>query len=278
MNNLIPIIFILWIIFKIYKISIYKERFSTNNIFISLTTSPKRILHIEHLLNNLSTQTIKPNKIILNLPFVFKRDNSEFKEIPKFIQNYPLVIINRVEDIGPATKILGSLSIVDNPEDIIISVDDDIEYSKNMIEILYNQSVKNPNAIITGESFMRTNDNKAQLLEGYSGVLYKRKFFNNIDNEKIKNYSKYCSLADDFILSNFMLKNNIPIIVADDNENKTIINAFLEYGNGNDALRNGAHGQSGGNIDNYQKCSKYLKENNELFINYYIKEMFDFLF
>ena len=34
-------------------------------------------------------QTLVPDKIVLNLPYVFKRDNSMYNSIPDFIKNNP---------------------------------------------------------------------------------------------------------------------------------------------------------------------------------------------
>jgi hypothetical protein len=245
-------------------------------IVISMTTSPKRIVHIESLLTILSNQTTPPNQIVLNLPYVFKRTNMEFGQIPEFVENNPLVRVNRCEDIGPATKILPTAGLFTDPETIIISVDDDIEYRNNFIETLLTYSKKHPDAVITGESFMRIDapeDAKdktavyAELVEGYSAVLYKKRFLDNIPIADFVKYPKFCYMADDFLLSNFLRKQNISIIVADEPVgNKTTVNIYLDYGSKDDALKNGADGTTKNNIDNYKKCSNYLKENGDLYI------------
>ena len=255
--------------------TITKEGFNNENpnIIVSFTTSPKRIIHIEKIIKNIENQTIKPSKIVLNLPFVFKRTNTEFTEMPVFITDNPLIQVNRCEDIGPCTKIIPTTKLFTDPETIIISIDDDISYSNSFIENLLKYSNKNPNAVVTGQSFMRikspNNDdiNYAELVEGYSSVLYKKKFFDNFDIEKLKEYPKYCYFADDFIISNYLLKENIPIIVVDSNE-KMIEDAYLDYGSQGDALKNGADGNTTSNMDNYKKCSAFLKSKNDLHINY----------
>jgi hypothetical protein len=241
-----------------------------------MTTSPKRIVHIEPLLSCITNQTIKPKQIILNLPYVFKRTNTEFDKIPDFIENNPLVRINRCEDIGPSTKILPTATLFSDPETIIISVDDDIEYRSNFIETLLKYSKKHPDAVITGQSFMRIPPPDdvvdktaiyAEMVEGYSAVLYKKKFLDFIRIEDLVKYPKFCYMADDFILSNFLRKHGIPIIVTDEpDENKTTVNIYLDYGSQSDALKAGADGTTNGNIDNYKKCSSYLKSNNDLYI------------
>jgi len=255
--------------FHLYKTQIEPMRNGSQEIIVSLSTSPTRIVHIEHLIQTLTNQTIPPDKIVLNLPYVFKRTNDTFEKIPEFITQNPLVEINMCEDIGPATKVIPTAKLASSPDSIIISVDDDIEYKNNMIEILLDHSKDNPNAAITGESYMRLNNNTSELVEGYSSVLYKRKFIDDLDPEVILNYPKFCYLADDFIISNHLRKKNIDVVVV--NGDKPFGDIYLEYGNGEDALRNGANNNSKNNIDNYQKCSNHLKETGYLYITHYDK-------
>jgi hypothetical protein len=265
----------MYIIFIIIIIIFYllNTFFSFTNIFnekivISFTTSPVRITKIKPLIDLLMRQTLKPYKIVINLPYVFKRTNMTFSEIPDFIISNPLIYINWCEDIGPSTKILPTIKLFDDPEQIIISIDDDMHYTDTFIENMVEYSKLHPQAVITNKSFMYKenvdNVQYVELLEGYGSVLYKRKFLDNFDINEILNYPKYCFLADDLILSNHILKNNIPIIT--NNTVNTIIGQF-EYDNGSDALRNGADGNSVSNIDNYVKCSKYLESKNDLHIN-----------
>jgi hypothetical protein len=253
------------------------ENISDNNnkIVVSMTTSPKRIDGIKSLIDSISNQTIIPSAIVINLPHVFKRTNTIFTNIPDFLLENPLIYINRCDDIGPSTKIIPTTFLFDDPETIIISVDDDISYRNNFIETLIKYSKLAPNAVITGQSFMRinksfNNDLKyAQLVEGYSSVLYKKKHFENFDLNKLLNYPKYCFFADDLIISNFLRENNIDIVVTDEKKgNEPYDDIYLELGNGPDALRNGADNNTNGNIDNYIKCSSYLAPKSQLFIDY----------
>jgi len=238
---------------------------NTNEIIISLSTSPNRIYHIEHLIKTMKNQTIRPTKIVLNLPYLFKRTKLTYDNIPDFITNDSIIKINRCEDIGPSTKIIPTIKFASSPETIIISIDDDIEYKENMIEILLKYSNQYPNAVITGESIMKLPNNKAQIIEGYSSVLYKRKFIEDFDYNILLKYPIFCYLADDLIISNHLKKKNIDIIVV--GNDKPYKNVNLDYGNGPDALKNGANGISNNNMDNYKKCSNYLKEKDQLYID-----------
>lgn len=241
-------------------------------IVVSLTTSPDRIDKIKPVLDSIMNQNIVPNKIYLNLPHIFKRTGKQFDKIPEFITSNPLIFINKCEDIGPATKIIPTLVYEKDPETIIISIDDDILYDKNVINTFIHYSLQYPKSCITGTSFIEDEYNVlykkipffsriyySQFLEGYSGVLYKVRFFSNFALDYITESPKYCFLADDLMLSNHLLKNKIPIISI---EIRKYIKP-LNYGLENDAL----HTDNSNNI-NYAKCLKWLKtKNNSHFKN-----------
>ena len=56
-------------------------------IIVTLTTSPQRIDKIKPVLSSILTQTYKVNMIILNLPYIFKRNNTSFDTIPDLVLN-----------------------------------------------------------------------------------------------------------------------------------------------------------------------------------------------
>jgi hypothetical protein len=277
------IIYFLFRLFTREYEQLYNKEYDKPLVIISLTTSPTRIDHIEEVLNTIMKNTILPDKIVLNLPTVFKRTGLTFNNIPTFITNNPLIYVNVCNDIGPSTKIIASLPLFKNPETILISIDDDILYKPNFIEILLSISKIYPDAVITGISFVSLNNsdllndssnllnkkyNKlqyVQMVEGYSSVLYKKKFFEKYSVEELENYPKFCYFADDFILSNYLMKEKIRIISTNED---LIENAYLEYGSQIDALKMGANGFTNNNIDNYKLCSNYFKEKNQLYIDY----------
>ena len=102
---------------------------------VSLTTIPSRIHNLEKTIFSLKKQTIKPDKIFLNIPHNFIRfpnDKIEEKKIKEF-RDLDIEII-RCDDYGPSTKILGS---VDKTKsfDCVIILDDDHIYDNKMFEI-----------------------------------------------------------------------------------------------------------------------------------------------
>ncbi len=101
-------------------------------------------------LNSLTHQSVIPEKIILNLPKTFKRDKTNYK-IPSYVTNHPLIEINWIEqDLGPATKLLPTLDLFKNePDRLIIIVDDDQIYSHQMVENYVLNAEKMPNSAMT---------------------------------------------------------------------------------------------------------------------------------
>jgi len=255
-----------------FGINLFSQR-----IVVSLTTSPRRISKIKPVIDCIMLQTIKPDKIYLNLPYIFKRDDSTFEDpLPDFILNNSLIYINWCDDIGPATKILPTIEHEKDPETLILSIDDDTYYPPKLLETFITFSKVYPDACITGSSFIEDRKRRlptdkygtyVQLLEGFSGVLYKQKFLKNINKTGL-NKNKSCYLADDFYLSNELLKQNIPIIKIGSLYDAIHNIKQFDYGFNNDALHKQAILGLGNHL-NYKKCSDFLKQNNELYIDYY---------
>ncbi len=102
-------------------------------IYVSLTTIPKRLKNINKSIESLLMQTLKPDKIFINIPNKYKRfeQNIEKSEIPNFKDSR--IEVNRCEDFGPGTKLLGSLNKFKN-DSLIVLADDDHIYEDYMIE------------------------------------------------------------------------------------------------------------------------------------------------
>lgn len=120
------------------------------NVVISLTTLPSRIEGLKYTINSLMDQTVLPDKVILNLPKLSKREKISYR-IPDYIRNNPIIFVNHVDkDLGPATKLLPTLiSYETDPEKLIIVLDDDQIYPKQLVENYLVQSKKHPDAALT---------------------------------------------------------------------------------------------------------------------------------
>jgi hypothetical protein len=233
-------------------------------IIVSLTTIPSRINKIEPTIKSIINQTLKPDYIYLNLPNFSIKEQTEYN-IPEFIINYPITVL-RCNDYGPITKLIPTLLMENDPETIIITIDDDNLYPKNLIELLINKSRVYPNDSIGSSGIQigkfpfytvfRANQARdniywftpnitekgeyVDIISGYPGVLYKRKFFgnsNDINNLiKFSSSSKDLFLNDDITISAFLdfkdIKRrifNLPEIKDSNNKNNGLSDQRLKF-------------------------------------------------
>ncbi|KAJ3329293.1 hypothetical protein HDU76_008221, partial [Blyttiomyces sp. JEL0837] len=113
---------------------------------------------VNYTLKTLSQQSRKPDIIYLSIPDEVKRLNMSINEKEFLFEGKPLervikdleVLVGpslkvlRTVDYGPATKLLGALEQEKNPSTIIITVDDDTDYHRDMVLLLVDAIVKNP--------------------------------------------------------------------------------------------------------------------------------------
>lgn len=116
-------------------------------IIVSLTSFPERMYDIHFCLYSLMKQTLKPDKIILWLAET-QFPNKE-KDLPQNVLNLKKfgLEIEWCDDLKSYKKLIPALKKY--PNDIIITVDDDLYYKENLIETLYDDHVKYPNTIIS---------------------------------------------------------------------------------------------------------------------------------
>ena len=115
-------------------------------LIVSLTSFPKRIDTIKFNLYSLFNQSLKPDKIILWL---------SYEEFPNKEDDLPFDVlrfkklgleIGWCEDIKSFKKLIPSLR--EYPNDIIVTVDDDIYLDEDWLKKLYEEYLKNPNYIV----------------------------------------------------------------------------------------------------------------------------------
>lgn len=144
-------------------------------VIVSLTTFPKRMEKIYITLESLFRQTIRPDHIVLWLADDQYPDKQAVKEM---LRKYCMLglEIKYCDDLRSHKKYYYTMK--DNPEAIVITVDDDIIYPEDMIEELLKTYLNYPNKIICNRAhLMKKRD--GQLLpynswtyraKGYSGV------------------------------------------------------------------------------------------------------------
>ncbi|WP_109829622.1 hypothetical protein [Reichenbachiella versicolor] len=145
----------------------------TSGAVISMSVLPSRFEGLTPTLNSLTDQTVLPEKIILNLPKYFKRDKTNY-EIPDCINTHPLVHINWIEsDLGPATKLLPTLDLFEDQIDkLIIVLDDDQIYPKELVENYLEWSKKLPDAAMTISGWVAPDSfDHADKVQLYGGIV-----------------------------------------------------------------------------------------------------------
>ena len=105
-------------------------------IYVSISAIPPRIKNLEKSVESILNQTLKPDKIFINIPLKYRRFKEIIKDdqIPNFKDSK--VEVKRCEDYGPGTKLLGSLHKMEK-DSLVILVDDDNYYENYMIEKFY---------------------------------------------------------------------------------------------------------------------------------------------
>lgn len=105
---------------------------------VSFTSHFQRTHFIEAAVNELRHQTLLPKIVEINIPRGF-----DFALSHEFSTSFPAHIeINRVEDYGPATKLLPTL--LRHPDLPIITIDDDAHYRPELFEDLVSFSLAFP--------------------------------------------------------------------------------------------------------------------------------------
>ena len=183
-----------------------------NKIIVSFSTIPTRVHDIEPVLKSLNNQTLKPDKIYLNIPKKYKRFSEKLEE-PSFLKkkDYENVEIFYMEkDYGPASKFIGTLL---NPnvkdDDYVFITDDDVEKKDFWLKTLYDKYISLKQTTIC--SFVELNLGKG-IIWGYMGYVFRKKmlntndildFFGKIDEE--------CFLVDDHWFTGYCRYRSIPI-------------------------------------------------------------------
>ena len=196
-----------------------------DHFLITLTTGPNRLnasnqQSLKTLFEILLNLTYTNYEIHFNIPFMCKKTGEEYI-IPDWLDELvsEKFKIYRTLDYGSITKILPTILRINDPETIIITVDDDLIYIDGFIEYHLEKRKAYPDAALgfaglsalDGSCHFCTTlerDTRVKILEGYKTVSYKRKFFDNDIVEFSKN-----SWSDDIVLSAYLGMKSVPKIV-----------------------------------------------------------------
>ena len=123
--------------FKINSIERQKK------IIVSLTSYKSRLKNLNLVIKSILNNTMKPSRIILSL----YKDDIEYltDELKEMINNNIIELI--ISDIDLKSHKKYYYAMKKYRDHAIITIDDDIIYTNDLIESLYNSYVKNPNCI-----------------------------------------------------------------------------------------------------------------------------------
>lgn len=187
------------------------------NFCVSLTSLPSRIDNIYETLKSIEDQTLKPEKVYLNLPYKFKRfPNYQFTNEQILNLNKYNIEITRCDDYGPATKLMGSISKIKNNFDCVVLLDDDHIYHNKVLEILVSNFKKKK----TNYSYYLNKVFNIRNGQCSDGFLINVELLNDIDKfylEYVKN-SKNMFLDDDLWFAIYLYcekKSSIENVIQD---------------------------------------------------------------
>ena len=251
-------------LFFLCRINKYDELVCVANtegkrVVVSVTTIPSRLKYIKNIIENIRRQNFRPDNIYINVPYTSRRmgdyDQQDIDNIPLFDG---WVKVSRTIDYGPATKLLGCVGEEKDPETMIITVDDDQTYTPYLVNMLVSEALKNPDAVICSRALNtkmvgakctdRQTSPETFFIEGFGGVLYRRKHVGEDLLSFCKDMTLSCFLSDDLVVSTFLHIHNIERIqLCRFNTRHT-----NEEIDANDALHEANRGQV------YQECFKEM--------------------
>ena len=206
-----------------------------NPIIISLTSLKSRYdsgLLTKTLNSLLHQKTSYKYIILLNISLepsqIFSNDYFTTNDIENIKSDFPRIEVNLVKNYGPICKLIPTLKKYKN--NIIITVDDDCEYSPQLIEIFVSLYKENKCIIcsrardnifkqkltISKYPFANVNTKSLYILpEGVGGILYHSSWFDNnfinYDFEKLDNKYKR---NDDLLIKAYTFFKKIDILTT----------------------------------------------------------------
>ncbi len=202
-------------------------------VLVSLTTFPARIDKIHGALDSIIKQAFKPDRIVVCLT----KEEFPDQQIPGKIQDY--FVENNIEilwgdvNLKPHNKYYYSMQSY--PDDIVITIDDDIVYDDRSLEYLYLSYLEYPYYVSALRAHIISLDDNKRFLPylewimntdmlihkpcmellatGVGGVLYPPHILSDMlfDCEIIK---ETCLNADDLWLKTIQLISDVPVVLA----------------------------------------------------------------
>lgn len=189
-------------------------------LIVSLTSYGQRIEQVHLTIESLLRQTYKPNRIILWLG-----ENEQSKPLPAALelQTKRGLEVRYTPDIGSYKKLIPAL--IEFPDSIIITADDDMIYDTSMIDRLARGHKRFPNCVITNVALKITQEpmrtwtlvdeydvpDMNLLAIGYGGILYPPKVFaKEVTDRKL--FMQLCPSTDDVWFRIMAIRNGTKMV------------------------------------------------------------------
>lgn len=196
-------------------------------IIISLTSFPKRLPTLHLVIESLFRQTVKPDKIILYLTQSQVPDIDRLPKKLKDLQKRGLDIVLCPDEIRSHTKYFYAMQ--QYPDDIVITVDDDLFYRSDLVATHLKNTEKYPGCVIANwvkeiipgkEKYTEWPDksgkasrSKNYLILGVSSVLYPAHALHP-DAFNVENIRKLSLTADDVWITSMLLKQGTEVVYS----------------------------------------------------------------
>lgn len=190
----------------------------SSRIVVTLSTLPHHMEWLSPTLESLTSQSLRPDDILLALPIRSQRTGKPYSNItvPEGV-----TVIRSARDYGPVTKLVPALHRELDPDTLIITVDDDKVYHKDLVRHLAWHAEFNRRAAfgVCGWSFMwmprplgvvpayvehlirGTYGVKVDVLQAVCGIAYRRGFFNAT---ALETPVPSCFTTDDMWISGYL--------------------------------------------------------------------------
>jgi hypothetical protein len=160
----------------------------SNQIIVSITTTPTRLSYLSSVIKSILQQTTKPDKIILNIPNKSKKSGKYYDiDLLKDYKNHPKILINRCEDYGPITKLIPTLYLDLSPDTLIVTVDDDIYLHPHTLSVISRKSKIHTQQVFSfsgicignfpfywGLEASNSHDKQVDVVEGVHSIVYRK--------------------------------------------------------------------------------------------------------
>lgn len=197
-------------------------------LIVSLTTHGRRLYEVYLAIESIMQGSVKPNRIVLWLS-----NDLQGEQLPLTLLNQTKrgLVVKYSDDFGPYTKLVPALT--EYPDSIIVTIDDDILYPYDTLELLFSAYKKYPHCICANRIMDIKLDNqgnptslpswkeledkerisKYNFFEGVGGVLYPPHCFDSeVLNQSV--FSSICPTADDVWFNCMALLSKTSVVPA----------------------------------------------------------------